>query len=67
MVKAIIHNTDILDEFIADVELIDLNTKETINLSGVTQYFSIKPNFNSLNESGYKLNLEIAVDEVELK
>ena len=67
MVKAIIHNVDMLDEFIADVELIDLNSNEAINLSGVTQNFSIEPNINSLNERGYKLNLEIAVDVVELK
>ncbi len=68
MIKAIIHNLSAVDDdTIADIELFDLKTEKTVgNLKGCIQNFSAQPNDNPFR-SGYKLNIEIAVDSVELR
>ena len=68
MIKAIIHNFGSVDEnTIADLELFDIEKEKTIgSLKGNIQNFSAEPNDDPFR-SGYKLNLEVAVDSIELR
>lgn len=68
MIKAIIQNVDTVEEnTIANLEIFDIEKEKTIgSLKGNVQNFSAEPNNDSFR-NGYKLNLEIVVDLVELR